>query len=109
MILAEAFTIGISQKSLDILLGAFESFRGVVSAKVFGSRAKGCAKEGSDIDICLYVDESFSIKDKLGLIRKLEESSLPYKADVLVFGELQNESLKEHIELVGVTVYERAN
>lgn len=101
--------LGISEKSFSLLQGAIASSNGIVCAKVFGSRAKGCAKEGCDIDLCLFVDNTFTLKDKLGLIRKFEESSLPYKVDVLVFNELQNESLKEHIELVGVTVYERSN
>ena len=101
--------LGISEKSFGILHGAIASSKGVVCAKVFGSRAKGCANEGSDIDLCLFVDDSFTLKERLGLIRKFEESSLPYKVDVLVFNELENESLKEHIELVGVTVYERSN
>jgi len=103
--------LGISEKAFNILQTTIAASRGVVKAKVFGSRAKGCAKEGSDIDLCLYVekDNSFTIKDKLNIIRKFEESSLPYKVDVFVFGELQNESLKEHIELVGITIYERAN
>ena len=101
--------LGLSEKSFDTLQGAIAASRGVVRAKVFGSRAKGCNREGSDIDLCLYVDDSFSVKDKLNLIRKFEESTLPYKVDVLVFTELENESLKEHIEQVGVTVYERTN
>lgn len=98
--------LGLSEKSMETLLGILATANGVASAKVFGSRAKGCAKKGSDIDLCLFVTDGFTVKDKLGLVRKFEESSLPYQVDVLVYGELQNESLKEHIDQVGVTVYE---
>ncbi|MCI5600113.1 MAG: nucleotidyltransferase domain-containing protein [Hallerella porci] len=101
--------LGISEKSMAILLQILNAQPHICYAKIFGSREKGNYKEGSDIDLCLFVDNEFPIKNKLHMMRAFEESSLPYKVDLLIFSELQNENLKEHIELVGKTIYERAN
>lgn len=78
-------------------------FAGVREAVLFGSRAKGNYKPGSDIDLALKGEVS---KDALAQILMLfEESLLPYFVDVLLYDRLKNEALKEHIDRVGASIY----
>lgn len=68
-------------------------------AVLFGSRAKGNYKKGSDIDIAVKGPVE---KDALAqLIMAFDESLLPYFVDVVVYANLENEALREHIDRVG--------
>jgi len=67
----------------------------VKKAILFGSRAKGNYKEGSDIDLAIVGDEK-----KLNYILN-EETNIPYFFDILNLEKISNENLKEHIKRVG--------
>ena len=67
---------------------------------LFGSRAKGNYKKGSDIDLAVIGDEK-----KLSYILN-EESTLPYFFDVINFNKITNKNLLEHIKRVGQIIYE---
>lgn len=58
-------------------------------AFVFGSRAKNAAKEFSDLDLC--IKEPISKDTLRELQRKLEDSNLPYKVDVILWSEISSE------------------
>jgi uncharacterized protein len=77
----------------------------IISAKIFGSRALGTFKRGSDVDIAL-----FSVKPSHFLVAKvhaqLEElSAMPYQFDIVLFSSLTNENLKNHILTHGIEFY----
>jgi uncharacterized protein len=80
----------------------------VESAIVYGSRAKGNYKTGSDIDLTLMgADLDF---ETLGSIAgDLDESDIPYQVDLSIFANIKNPSLVEHIQRVGKEFYKRAN
>lgn len=67
---------------------------------LFGSRAKETYKKGSDIDISI-VSEDLSLKELNHLKVMLDDLMLPYKIDLLDYGRISNNDLKEHIDRVG--------
>ncbi|MCK9373981.1 MAG: nucleotidyltransferase domain-containing protein [Sulfuricurvum sp.] len=67
---------------------------------LFGSRAKETYKKGSDIDISI-VSEGLSLKELNQLKVMLDDLMLPYKIDLLDYGRISNNDLKEHINRVG--------
>jgi predicted nucleotidyltransferase len=67
----------------------------VKKAILFGSRAKGNYKEGSDIDLAIVGDEK-----KINYILN-EETNIPYFFDILNLEKISNENLKAHIKRVG--------
>lgn len=67
---------------------------------LFGSRAKETYKKGSDIDISV-VSEGLSLKELNQLKVMLDDLMLPYKIDLLDYGRISNDDLKEHIDRVG--------
>lgn len=73
---------------------------------LYGSRAKGNYKNGSDIDLTL-VGKDINLEDLIKLHLELDELYLPYKFDLSVFNKLENEDLIEHINRVGILIYER--
>ena len=64
-------------------------------AILFGSRAKGNYKKGSDIDIAIIGDE----REVSYLLN--EETFLPYFFDVVNLEKIKNKNLIEHIKRVG--------
>ena len=78
----------------------------VDEAILFGSRAKGNYKEGSDIDIAVK-GVSLDRQDIIALSARFEDSLLPYFVDILSYSAIQNEALKEHVDRIGILVYKR--
>jgi len=70
---------------------------------LFGSRAKGNYKKGSDIDIAVHSD-NLTVSELLQLKSQLDELLLPYKIDVVVYENIQNQALRDHINRVGISV-----
>jgi len=70
---------------------------------LFGSRAKGTEKQGSDIDLAL-VGEDIQFRDICQLANNLEDLDLPYKIDLVVYDSSLSSELKSHIDRVGVSL-----
>jgi predicted nucleotidyltransferase len=98
---------GLSDRSLETVKKLLSKYPGIQSAVLYGSRAKGNYKNGSDIDITLHTDDTFTHADLLHLMGDFDDSDLPYMVDVSDYRKLGNESLKEHIRRVGKVLYER--
>jgi len=98
---------GLSDATVAKICGVLARFPAVEKAVLYGSRARGNYKKGSDIDLTLFGDALTS-----GLCSKIESDLddllLPYTIDLSVFHELTNPGLREHIEREGVPFYERA-
>jgi len=80
----------------------------VTKAVIYGSRAKGNYKNGSDIDLTLYGNE-LTHKISLAILVELDDLLLPYTIDLSIYAMLDHADLREHIEQVGMVFYERAN
>jgi len=94
---------GLSERNGHLIHDVLARFGEVDEAVLFGSRAKGCYKNGSDID--LAVKGAVGKDTQAQLLAAFEESLLPYFVDVVVYSHLRNDALREHIDRVGVCVY----
>jgi predicted nucleotidyltransferase len=72
---------------------------------LFGSRAKGTYKTGSDIDLAL-IGPGLNLNDVLDASVEIEKLSLPYKFDLIIFEKIKEEALIEHIKRVGIVLYD---
>jgi len=70
---------------------------------LYGSRAKGNFKPGSDIDLCLR-DSAFTNRDMLALKTALDDLELPWEIDLAVYHNINNSLLIEHIDRVGIVI-----
>ena len=70
---------------------------------LFGSRAKGNYQKGSDIDIAVSTD-GLSMGELLQLKSALDDLMLPYNIDIVVYEDIQNRNLREHIDRVGLSM-----
>lgn len=98
---------GISLKTTQLLQQTLASFKEIDHALIFGSRAIGNCKKGSDIDLAIYgSDLQPDTADKLHTVLN-EEQPIPYFVDVLAPQYLKHKALLEHIERIGVSFYKK--
>lgn len=100
-------TYGLSDKTLTAMLQAFKNYDELVSVVLFGSRAMGNYRNGSDIDLALLGNVSQATRDSLST-QLNEVLPLPYFFDIVIYAKLSNKTLKEHIDDKGVVIYQRA-
>lgn len=81
-------------------------FAGVEQAVLYGSRAKGNYRPGSDIDLTLKGDR-LTYQDLLDIELALDDLLMPWKIDLSLFAQIDNPALVEHIERVGKIFYRR--
>jgi len=99
---------GLSDRTLDTLDAIFRKYPGIKQAVLYGSRAKGNYRTGSDIDLALMTDGTFTRTDLLRIAGDFDDSDMPYMVDVLVYGDLSNPDLKAHIDRMGKVLYSQA-
>ena len=98
---------GIYAKSYDLLIAAIQDFPEIEKAVIFGSRALGNYKKGSDVDLAIF-GEAINHRTTVRLSAKLnEELPIPYFFDVVNFNTIDNVNLKEHILEKGKIIFEK--
>lgn len=99
---------GLSITTIEKMNAVFACFPEIEKAILYGSRAKGNFKRGSDVDLTLCGD-AITPDVRAKVASALDDLLLPYTIDLSVFNTLNHTELREHIERVGVTFYERVN
>lgn len=95
---------GLSESVIAKINIVFAQYPQVVEVRLYGSRAKGNFRNGSDIDLAIMGD-SVSYLQLLRMESDIEDLSLPYKVDLSLFRQIDNPDLIDHIERVGRTFY----
>ncbi len=99
---------GLSEKDIEKINEVFVRFSDVEEVLIFGSRAKGNYKKGSDIDLALKgkkMDDR--IASSIHAVLE-EETPLPYKFDVVNYTSVSNPDFIDHINRVGIVFYKKA-
>jgi predicted nucleotidyltransferase len=97
---------GLSDEVQARLRSVFARFPDVEKAILYGSRAKGSHKPGSDIDLTLHGQGLDGLL--LGQIeRELDDLLLPCRIDLSAFSHISHAGLLDHIARVGQVLYER--
>jgi predicted nucleotidyltransferase len=91
---------GLTDTTLSAIQGVLREHRQVKRALLYGSRAKGTYRIGSDIDMVLD-GEDIPFRELLKIETQLDALDLPYHFDVSVLQRLSNPELLEHIRRVG--------
>lgn len=94
---------GLEENVISRINKVFSYFPEISEVIIFGSRAKGNYNQGSDIDLALKSNKAkltLSVVNKLS--EKLDELFLPYTFDIVIFEQIENQELLDHIERVGL-------
>jgi predicted nucleotidyltransferase len=77
----------------------------VKKAVLYGSRAKGTHRPGSDIDLTLFgVALTYTQLDRIET--EIDDLLLPYTVDLSLHTQIDNADLLEHIQRVGQLFYQ---
>ena len=68
---------------------------------LYGSRAKGNYRPGSDIDLCIDCT-ALGLSELLTIENQIDDLLLPWKVDLTLKHNIDNPDLLEHINRVGV-------
>ncbi len=91
-----------TQEQLNILQEIFAQYPQISKVVLFGSRAMGNYRNGSDVDLALYGSD---LKGPLFYIYDKLDEQLPFFADIIAYDSITNEKLKQHIDNVGKVIY----
>lgn len=98
---------GLKEGDLKYIISVIKDFAELEQAVIFGSRAKGNYKAGSDVDIAVF-GERISFSTIASLHFKLEEEGcLPYLFDIVDYTHSTHTELKDHINRVGKIIFKR--
>jgi predicted nucleotidyltransferase len=97
---------GLKESIIRKICSVLARYPQVEKAILYGSRAKGNYKKGSDIDLTLRGEE-LSLKDVYKILNDLDELLLPYIIDLSIFDDIGEPDVIEHIQRVGITFYDK--
>lgn len=98
---------GLSETTIANICSVFARFPQVKKAVLYGSRAKGNYKNGSDIDLSLSGGSDLTLEIQNKLAVELDELSLPYKIDLSIMEQLTDPDFIDHIQRVSVVFYQQ--
>lgn len=99
-------TFGLTELTINKINSILRKYSEVEKALLYGSRAKGNYKNGSDIDLALF-GENLTLSILFGIKNDLDDLLLPYKMDLSIFHNIENPDLIDHIQRVGKIFYSK--
>lgn len=97
---------GLKQTDIDSLLNVFANHPEIERVLLYGSRAKGNFKNGSDIDLTL-IGKTLDMHLLHRIENEIDDLLLPYKVDLSLFTQIEDPELVDHIRRVGVTFHQK--
>jgi len=97
----------LSALTLDKLRSVFDRYSAIESVVIYGSRAKGNYKRGSDIDLTIK-GELLSFSELMQVEGDIDDLYLPYQVDLSQYAALENPDLRDHINRIGITTYNKS-
>lgn len=89
---------GLPSRTVSEISAALQRFPQIRWVKLYGSRALGRQRPGSDIDLAFSAPDDCSAS----LAGALEELPIPYLVDVTHWESLRHEGLRRHISTCGL-------
>ena len=100
--------IGLKTWEIEQIQSILKSHAQVQRAVLYGSRAKGNYKPFSDIDLTL-IGSSLNLTTQQIIENQIDDLLLPYKFDFSIYQQIQNKELIEHINRVGILLYDASS
>ena len=97
---------GLKEEAIDKINEVFSKYSEVEVVIIYGSRAKGSYKNGSDIDLTI-IGENIKLELLNKIENELDNLMLPYSFDLSAYKELTNKEFIEHIDRCGVIFYNK--
>lgn len=97
---------GLKEATISKIMAVFKMHVEVEQAILYGSRAKGNYRHGSDIDLTLLGEDlSYSLLNRIET--EIDDLLLPYSVDLSLYAQIDNQDLVTHIQRVGKVFYRK--
>lgn len=97
---------GLPEEAIDKINEVLARYHQVDEAVLFGSRAKGSSRPGSDIDLTLKGNSlDLHFLNKISL--DLDDLLLPYNIDLSIYHKIEDPDVLDHIKRLGKVIYKR--
>ncbi|NEP60184.1 MAG: nucleotidyltransferase domain-containing protein [Symploca sp. SIO2G7] len=97
---------GLKASTIETISDIFRQYSEIERVILYGSRAKGNYRPGSDIDLTL-VGKELSHDQLLSIEHQLDDLLLPYLFDISIFSHIEDPDMVDHIHRIGLTFYKR--
>lgn len=98
---------GLSEAVIGKIQAVFEQYPEIESVLLYGSRAKGNYRPGSDIDLTIKLEQGFApdlaLHHRIAI--QLDDLDLIYMIDLSFYQQIENRDLISHIDRVGIKIY----
>ncbi len=98
---------GLSSEVIARLCQVFARHPEIERVVIYGSRAKGNFRAGSDIDLT-FEGDAIDLPLMLKIENELDDLLLPYQLDLSILAHIDDADLREHIARIGQVLYQRA-
>lgn len=95
---------GLPSATLEALRAVLARHAKVSRAEIYGSRAKGTQRPGSDIDLTLF-GPLLQAADLLAIEAAIDGLNLPYRVDLSLYSQIDDPGLRAHIDRVGQPIH----
>lgn len=96
---------GLDQSTINRILSVFSKHAEIEQVLIYGSRAKGNFRKGSDIDLTM-IGKNLTEQALSSIKSELDELNTPYLFDISIFDQLHSPDLEEHIARIGQVFYQ---
>lgn len=103
----EASRYGLKAADLRRICQRLRQVDGLEQAVLFGSRAKGTHRLGSDIDLALKGE--LTLRDVFKLQEALDDLWLPYTFDICLYDKIEEPALRQHVDRVGESLLQSSS
>lgn len=98
---------GLKETTIQKITAVLARYPQVEQVILYGSRAKGNYKNGSDIDMTLCGGEDLTLHVLYRIMEEIDCLLLPYTFDLSLFHNISDPDVIDHIWRVGVLFYEK--
>jgi predicted nucleotidyltransferase len=99
---------GMQEELTSRIVGVLRKNPLIEEAILYGSRAKGTHRRGSDVDLALK-GQALNLREINKIHLELDNLLLPYTFDISIYHRITDPDLLDHINRVGKTIYKRSH
>ena len=96
---------GLQEDVINQIKSVLAKHSNINTVIIYGSRAKGNFKIGSDIDLTIKGNH-LNISLVYKIEQELDDLYLPYSFDISIYNHIDNNDLKDHIKRIGKVFYQ---
>ncbi len=100
-------TFGLTSATINKINTVFAAHPLVDQVIIYGSRAKGTYRLGSDIDLSI-IGTSVTLSELMKIETELDDLLLPYKIDLSLLHKISDSEVLDHIQRMGAIFYQKA-